>query len=186
MKEVEKSKLTYLCQMELRFSFILSILIGLFSCVKQENGDFQREFRMSLEIPADANPLFTHIFEQRIASSWIQFLKENNLNEKDIKSVKPRSIILTPIFDNSINYDLIAEAHASVYPVNNFQEYLPIADVYDPVGNNDELIFLPGLADVKEIVSQPEFVLRLALNVRVIPGSVSEHYLTVQFDVFLN
>ena len=172
--------------MQLRFAFILPLFIGLFSCVKQENGDFQREYRMSLEIPADANPLFTHIFEQPIASSWIQFLKENDLTEKDIKAVKPRSIILTPIFDNNISYDLIAEAHVSVYPRNKLQEYLPIADVYDPVGNNNELIFLPGLADVKEIVSQPEFVLRLALNVRVTPGSVSEHYLTVQFDVFLN
>ncbi len=181
-----KTKLPYLWQMLMKSFFIVSILCGLFSCVKQEDGQFQREFRMGLEIPADANPLFTHVFEQRIASSWIQFLQENNLNANDIKAVKPRSIILTPVFDNAISYELISEAHASVYPVNKLSENLPIAEVYDPVGSKDELIFNPGLADVKEIVSQPEFVLRLALNVRVIPGSVSEHYLTVQFDVFLN
>ena len=63
---------------------------------------------------------------------------------------------------------------------------LQIADIYDYAGNQDELVFQTGLADVREIISQSEFVLKLALKVRAIPGSVSEHYLTVQFNVFLN
>lgn len=172
--------------MQWRFAFYLMILMGLCSCIKQENGNFQREFFMNLEIPADANPLLTHVFEQRIASSWVTFLVENHLDQKDIKAVKPRSIILTPVFDNSISYEIITEGHVSIFPINKLSEILPIAEIYNPIGSKDELIFLPGLADVKNIVSQEEFVMRLELNFRVIPGSVSNHHLTVQFDIFLN
>lgn len=172
--------------MHLKFAFYLLILGSFMSCAKQETGDHQIEFRMNLEIPADANPLLTHVFEQRIASAWVQFLLANNISDKDIKAVKPRSIVLSPIFDNTISYDILSQAHVSVYLENKPAEYLPIADVYDPVGSPNELVFLPGLANVKDIISQPEFILKLALNVEVIPASVSEHFLTVQFDVFLN
>lgn len=172
--------------MRITLLFILCIAIAFCSCVKQETGQFQREYFMTLEIPPDANPLFTHIFEQRIASSWIQFLIENGLEQSDIKAIKPRSIILSPIFDNPISYDIITEAHVFIYPTLSPNEVLPIADIYDPLGNRDELVFLPGLANVVNIVSQPEFVLKLALNFRSIPGSFSEHHLKVRFDIFLN
>ncbi len=166
------------------FSFCITLLFN--SCIKQETGKFQREYFMTLEIPPDANPLFTHIFEQRIASTWIQFLIENGLDQSDIKAIKPRSIILSPIFDNPISYDIITEGHVSIYPTLSPNQVLPIAEVYNPLGSGDELFFLPGLANVIDIISQPEFVLKLALNFRSIPGSFSEHHLRVRFDIFLN
>src|SRR6185436_3897118 len=135
--------------MQLKYFFIILILSGLCSCIKQENGDFQLEYRMRIELPADANPILTHKFEQRIASYWIQFLNKNNLEQKDIKKVSPRSIILTPVFDNSISYEIISEAHVSIYPINKLNENIPIADIEDPnpLINPDEFIFPPGLAD---------------------------------------
>ncbi len=171
----------------IRLAAMLSLFLLMFcACVKQETGDFKLEYRMKLELPADANPLLTHVFEQRMASGWVQFLIANHLETKDIKWVKPRSVVLSPVFDNPVGYELIREAHVSVYDLQDPGGKLPIADLYDPVGNPDELVLLPGLANLKDILSQPEFVLNLELNVRVVPGSVSEHFLTVQFDVFLN
>ncbi len=171
----------------IRLTLLTAMLVLLLqSCVKQETGDFKLEYRMKLELPADANPLLTHVFEQRMASGWVSFLIANNLDAQDIKMVRPRSIILSPVFDNPVGYELIREAHASIYDPQDPGGKLPIAELYDPVGNPDELVLLPGLANLKDILAQGEFVLNLELNVRVIPGSVSEHFLTVQFDVFLN
>lgn len=169
-----------------QYSILFALICFQLSCVKQETGDYQLEYRMKLNLPADAHPLQSHIFEKRMASYWSAFLQEKQLDAGNIKAVKPRSIILTPVFDNSISYDIISEGHVIVYPVNMINQLIPIAEVYDPVSRDDELIFLPGLADVTSIISQAEFILKLTLNVRSIPGSESEHFLTVQFDVFLN
>ena len=172
--------------MQFKFVFCLLIFSSLCACVKQETGAFKREYLMALDIPAGASPLASHQFDKIITSSWIQFLQENHLQQKDIKAVKPKSIVLTPVFDNTISYEIISEGHVFIYPYNNVSEILPIADVYDPQGDRNELIFLPGLADVKDIVSQPEFVLRLKLNLKASTATLSEHHLTVQFDIFLN
>ncbi|MBK6545340.1 MAG: hypothetical protein IPL31_13380 [Saprospiraceae bacterium] len=168
-------------------SLFVLILSSLFlSCSKQEVGDFQLEYRMSLELPANANPLFTHVFEKNIASSWIQFLKANNLEDSDIRMVRPRSVILSPAIGNNLNYENFVEAHVSVYDFQDPGGILQIGDLYEIIGSQDELIFLPGLANVKDIIRQAEFILKLEFNVRAIPGSLTEHYLIVQFDVFRN
>lgn len=156
------------------------------SCSKQEVGDYQLEYRMRLELPADANPLFTHVFEQQIESSWIQFLNSHNLDDSDIRMVRPRSLVLTPALGNSLNYEIFSEAHVNIYDFQDPGGSLPIGDLYDIVGSQDELVFLPGLADVKAIIRQPDFIMKLKLNVHVVPGSVTEHDLIVQFDVFKN
>lgn len=162
------------------------MLIGLTSCIKQESGQFQLEYDMPIELPADANPILTHKFELSMPSNFIQFLNANHLSLKDIKKIQPRSIKLTPVFDNAINYDIISEGRVSVYLQRDPNGILQIANIDFPVGNPAELFFLPGIADVKSIISEPEFVMRLLLNIKVTPGSVSDHHLTVQFDVFIN
>jgi len=165
---------------------LLAALFILSSCSKQENGQFQLEYRMSLEIPADANPLFTHVFEKAIASDWNNFLAAHNLNQSNLVKIRPRSVILSPVFNNSISYGIISEIHASIYDLNDPGGMLPIADIYDNIRSDEELVLLPGLADVKELIKNEEFILKLELNLRQFPGSVSDHFLTVQFDVFVN
>jgi hypothetical protein len=172
-------------QKKIAFFFILWTLTQ-FSCIKQENGQFQREYQMAIEIPANASPLATHQFFQNVRSSWTQFLSDNHLQQKDIRLVRPRSIVLTPVFDNPISYDLISDAILYIYPLTTPSQILPIATVTDPLGSKTELPFLPGLADVKDVVSLPEFTLRLDMHIRVTPGIVSDHHLAVRFDIFLN
>lgn len=164
---------------------ILTALVLVFSCSKQEEGQFQLEYRMSLELPPDANPLFTHVFEKPIASDWNNFLTAHNLNQTDIVKIRPRSVILSPVFNNAISYGIISEAHASIYDLNDPGGLLPIGDLYDNIRSDEELVLLPGLADVKDLIKNEEFVLKLEFNLRQFPGSVSEHFLTVQFDVFI-
>lgn len=165
--------------------FILAALVSVLSCSKQEEGQFQLEYRMSLELPPDANPLFTHVFEQQIATDWNNFLAAHNLSETDIVKIRPRSVILSPVFNNTISYGIVSEAHASMYNLNDPGGLLPIGDLYDNIRSDDELVLLPGLADVKDLIKNETFVLKLELNLRQFPGSVSEHFFTVQFDVFV-
>ena len=169
-----------------RTSLCFLLLLSLFSCVDQETGDYQLEYRMNLELPADANPLFTHIFERDIPSNWRDFLAANNLKDADIRMVRARSVVMTPLLVNPIGYGIFSEAHVSVYDPNDPNGILPVGDLYDLKPDLDELVFLPGLADVKPIISQPEFRMKLALNLRSIPGSVSEHSVVLRLDVFLN
>jgi len=164
----------------------LVALFALCSCSKQENGQFQLEYRMSLELPPDANPLFTHVFEKAIPSDWNNFLAAHNLSQSNIVKIRPRSVILAPVFTNSISYGIISEIHASIYDLNDPGGMLPIADLYDNIRSDEALVLLPGLADVKDLIKNEEFILKLELNLRQFPGSVSDHFLTVQFDVFVN
>lgn len=168
-----------------RSMILLLVMQTFFSCVKQEEGDFKLEYRMRFELPASANPLLTHVFEQQMGTAWIQFLLAHDLDNEDIRMIRPRSVYLSPVFDNPVGYELISEAHAEIYDPQDPGGITPIADLFDPIGNPEELYLIPGLADIKELIFQPEFVMRLELNVRVVPASVSEHFLTTQFDVFL-
>lgn len=161
------------------------VILSFNSCVKQEEGDFKLEYRMRFELPASANPLLTHVFEQRMGTAWIQFLLAHDLENEDIRMIRPRSVYISPVFDNPVGYELISEARAEIYDPTDPGGITPIADLFDPIGDPDELFLIPGLADVKELIFQPEFVMRLELKVRVVPASVSEHFLTTQFDVFL-
>jgi hypothetical protein len=156
------------------------------SCVKQETGQHQIEYFMDLDLQADSDPVRTHIFEKRIASSWVKFLQENNIDPANVKAVRPRFVILSQILGNVISYDVVDESHVSVYPPNDRSQELPIAEIFNPSGDPEELNYLPGLADVKEIIGLPEFILRLSLHLKATPGSLSEHRLTVQFDIYLN
>ncbi len=169
----------------LKWYFILCSVLCFSACSKQETGQFRLEYRMSLELPADANPLFTHVFEKSILTNWANFLAANNLNETDILKIRPRSVVVSPIFNNPISYGLISEAHVSMYDLNDPAGLLPIGDLYDNITSDEDLVLLPGLADVKHLLKNEDFILKLELNLRALPGSVSEHFLTVQFDVFI-
>ncbi|MBK8954640.1 MAG: hypothetical protein IPM34_03660 [Saprospiraceae bacterium] len=170
--------------MILRFALFLGLLT-FFSCSKQETGDFKLEYRMRIELDAAANPLLTHVYQQRLPSAWVSFLLANNLDNEDIRLIRPREVFISPVLDPEISYKLFAEAHVSLFDPSDPLNKLYIGDIYDNIEDREELFLLPGLADVKELIMLPEFVLQLEMNLRSVPGRVSEHFVVVQFDVFL-
>lgn len=155
------------------------------SCSKQEVGDYKLEYRMRIELDAAANPLLTHVYEQRLPSAWVSFLLGNNLDNEDIRLIRPREVFLSPVLDNEISYKLVSEAHVSLYDPSDPGNKLYIGDIYDNIDDREQLYLLPGLADVKELIMLPEFVLQLEMNIRAVPGRSSEHFVVLQFDVFL-
>jgi hypothetical protein len=175
----------YLWGMVKALPWIFALTAIIFSCSSDERGDFELEYRMRFELPANANPLLTHVFEQRVASSWISFLNGNGLKEDDIRLVRPSLVSIAPVLDRDISYELISEAHAGIYDPADPGGRLFVGDLYDNVEAPAELLLLPGLADVRDVVRQPEFLMQLEMRIRAVPGVVSEHFLVVRFDVFL-
>lgn len=166
--------------------FSLLGLLLLSACSDQEKGDFQLTYRMRVALPAGANPLLTHVFEQRLASTWVQFLQTHQLQPDDIRLIRPREVVISPVLEERISYQLIEEAHVSMYDPSDPAGKIYLGDVYDNLEDRNPFYLLPGLADVTTVLMQSEFILQLELKLRAVPGIESEHYVDVQFDVFLN
>lgn len=166
--------------------YILLALIFLCACSKQEEGDYKLAYRMRIAVPAGANPLLTHVFEQRLASTWVQFLQTHQLRSEDIRLIRPREVVISPVLEERISYQLIEEAHVSMFDPSDPTGKIYLGDVYDNLEDRNPFYLLPGLADVSTVLMQSEFILQLELKLRAVPGTESEHYVDVQFDVFLN
>lgn len=169
-----------------KFAFWMMGILTLSACSKQEEGDYQLEYRMRIEIPASANPLLTHVFEQRLPSAWISFLQSHGLKAEDIRLIRPREVVLSPVLEERISYQLIEQAHASVFDPFDPSGKIYVGDVYDNLEDRNPFYLLPGLANVTPVLMQPEFILQLELKLKAVPGVHSEHYVDVLFDVFLN
>jgi hypothetical protein len=170
---------------DVKYLFVLGLVLISLSCRKPDEGQYKMEYIMDFTIPAGANPLKTHVFERTVVQGWDQFLKAHQLHDSMIARVQVYSITVSPFQANPISYGFVEEMRAFIRDAS-----IPATQqigVGNPLPNErvGEFALLPGIAEVSSFLKAERFDLQMQLRFRGFPSSFTDHRATFQFDVFL-
>ncbi|MDQ3141561.1 MAG: hypothetical protein M3Q56_04865 [Bacteroidota bacterium] len=167
---------------------LIAFFVALFcqSCQKIDEGQHNLEYNVTLEIPAGLSALPTHGFTWIVNSSWQNFLSVNNIDPAKVTRIRPKHFRLSAGLGNAISYEFVERAEVFIQFPRDPSSSLPIAEVAPSINEPvRDLVFLAGLADVKEYVTRDQFEIILELNFRQTTQSNTDHLLTFQFDIYV-
>lgn len=160
-------------------------IISLFSCRKQDLGDFTLRFNRTLTIEAGSRSLITHVYGFNIPTGWDNLLSSNQLQNSDIDKVLVKNIRLAPLFSNPISYRFIDAITVYIMDPAKPNIRWPIGDIRPDFNERTGDLFLfPGIADIKDYLSLTQIRIECEIRYRDNITSTTEHNFELDFDVF--
>jgi hypothetical protein len=167
------------------------LLCVLFSaCGKDEQSLFQIQMEAEFNLPAGLNTIETHYFyptqpgtnNVEIPTNFEIFRSNASINEERIGAVLANRSSFIALFGE--NLEFINTISMWVYPVDsNVGTEIFYQDLIE-FGNRNELQLFPGIANVKDILSQDEVIIELRINTRSFSSQNIDIRVDLDFSVF--
>ena len=157
----------------------------LLSC---DNTDTQLNFEMlyiqDFTITSGLNTIETHVFEYDITTNFQNYLTEYNITLDDIETIVLNLIIMTNVNGNQ-TYDILSRARLFTAKEDGTHEFETA--FREPVPNDTQydLQLLPTLVEVKDVLSEDKFKIRMKLNFKAIPPQSIDTRLNMTFQAIL-
>ena len=157
----------------------------LLSCDDNQN---QRSFEMlyfqDFTVTAGLNTIETHVFEYDITTNFQNYLTEYDITIDDIETIVPSLIIMSNVNGNQ-TYDILSRARLFTAKTDGTHEFETAFS--DPVPNDTQydLQLLPTLVQVKDVLSEDKFKIRMKLNFKAVPPQSIDTRLNMTFQAVL-
>ena len=160
-----------------RLFFLLSLPILFSTCGNDATG-FLMQYQRDFEIRAGLGVFDIHVFELNgIPTNKEAFFTANGVLESDITQIIPQNAALSINFDN-VEFGFVRTVIVEIFTRDElrgreifFREELP-----QNIGTQIDLI--PSLPDVKDLLTQDEFNVRIELQLR----DISPQFIETRFD----
>jgi len=135
---------------------------------------YQRDF----EIPAGLGVFDTHVFELNgIQSNKAAFLTANGVLEEDITEIIPQNAQLSVNFAN-VEFLFVREVIVEIFTRDEIRGREIFFREEIPQNTGIRINLIPSLPDVKDLILQDEFNIRIEMKLR----DISPQFIETRFD----
>ena len=167
------------------------LFIALVSCctlLSCDNNPDQQVFEMKyfqdFTIPSGLNTIETHVFEFDVTTNFNNYLTEYGITLEDIETIVPNLIIMSNVNGNQ-TYDILSRARLFTAKEDGTHEFETAFSEPVPTDTQYDLQLLPTLVQVKDVLSETKFKIRVKLNFKAIPPLSIDTRINMTFQAVL-
>jgi hypothetical protein len=164
---------------------ILIACCSLLNCDDNAPQDgFEMLYIQDFTIFAGLNTIETHVFEFDITTNFQNYLTEYGLTIDDIETIVPSLMIMTNVNGNQ-TYDILSRVRLFTAKEDGTHEFETAFNEPVPANTQYDLQLLPTLVQVKDVLSENKFKIKLKLNFRAASPISIDTRLNMTFQAIL-
>ena len=163
---------------------LLLVVVLTTSCKKDVNSLFTYQFEVQVPMFPSTNTVITyHVVDDFVVSQLEAKMTEHNVRFEDIKTIQPMDIQIYPL-GRPLSYGILQHIRVDIFEVSDPDDLILLAEEYprlnEPSGTMD---LLPGLSNVKDIVSQDVFGIDVGYRLRHPLAESLSNVVRIKLDV---
>ena len=160
-----------------KLCLFLVLLVFIMGC-RGEGPGFEMRYQRDFEIPAGLGVFDTHVFElNAIQSNKAAFLTANGVLEEDITEIIPQNAQLSVNFAN-VEFLFVREVIVEIFTRDEIRGREIFFREEIPQNTGIRINLIPSLPDVKDLILQDEFNIRIEMKLR----DISPQFIETRFD----
>ena len=160
-----------------KLCLFLVLLVFIMGC-RGEGPGFEMRYQRDFEIPAGLGVFDTHVFVLNgIQSNKAAFLTANGVLEEDITEIIPQNAQLSVNFAN-VEFLFVREVIVEIFTRDEIRGREIFFREEIPQNTGIRINLIPSLPDVKDLILQDEFNIRIEMKLR----DISPQFIETRFD----